>query len=92
MKYIRQRQLPHDFTYMWNPENKVNTQNRNRHTDTQNRLIVATWEGSEGGWVKKVKGLRSTDWQLQNSHRGMWYSMGAIFNNTVVTMHGAMWV
>ena len=42
--------------------------------------------------MKKVKGLRSTHWQLQNSHRNVKYSMGNIVNNIVITMCGARWV
>ena len=57
---------------MWNLKNKkkTNKQNRNRLTDTENRLMVARVGEGWGNWVKKVKGLRSTNWQLQNSHRG----------------------
>ena len=36
-------------------------QNRNRLLDIENRLMVARGEGV-GDWVKKGKGLRSTDW------------------------------
>ena len=39
--------------------------------------------------MKKVKGLRSTSWQLQNSHRDIKYSIGNIVNNIVITMSGA---
>ena len=50
----------------------MNEQNRNRLRDTENSLMAfgggggAGWGGT---WVYKVKGLRSTDSQLQNSHR-----------------------
>ena len=37
-----------------------------------------------GGWVKKVTGLRSINWLLQNSHRDIKYSIGNIINNTVI--------
>ena len=43
----------------------MNKQNRNRLIDTENILTVARWEG---GLVKKVKELRSTNWLLQNSN------------------------
>ena len=42
-------------------------------------------------WVKKVKGLRSTSWWLQNSHGNVKYSAGNRVNNTVITMDGARW-
>ena len=34
----------YDFTYMWNPENKINKQNRNKLVDTENISLVAKWE------------------------------------------------
>ena len=40
-----ERQLPYDFTYMWNLMNKINKQNRNRLTDIENRLIAVKGEG-----------------------------------------------
>ena len=41
--------------------------------------------------MKKVKGLRSTDWQLQNSLRDVKYSVGNIVSNIVKTIFGARW-
>ena len=48
--------------------------------------------GCLGGWMKKGKGLRSTHWQLQNSHEDAKYSIGNIVNNTVIIMYGARWL
>ena len=45
-----------------------------------------------GDWEKKVKGLRRTNWKLQNSHRDVKHSTGNTVNNIVVTMYGARWV
>ena len=42
-----------------------------------------------GGLGEKVKGLRSTDWWLQNSHRDIKYSIGNTAHNIVITMCGA---
>ena len=42
-----------------------------------------------GGWVKNVKGLRSTNWQSQNSHGDVKYSLGKRVNNIVITLCGA---
>ena len=42
--------------------------------------------------MKKVKGLRSTSWQLQKSHRDVKYSTGNIVSNIVITINGARWV
>ena len=48
--------------------------------------------GGVDNWVKKVKGLKSTNWQLQNSHRDVKYSIGNIANNIVITVYGVRWV
>ena len=45
-----------------------------------------------GRWVKKVKGLRSTNWQLQNSQGDVKYCIENIVNNIVITMYGSMQV
>ena len=37
------------------------------------------------GWVKKVKGIRSTNWQLQNSPGDVKYSIGNTVNDIVTT-------
>ena len=37
-------------------------------------------------WVKKVKGLRSRDWQLQNSHGDVKSNMGNVVSNIVITV------
>ena len=57
----RERQIPYDFTYIWNLKNKINKQNRNR---LKNREQADGCQRGMGfrGRVKKVKGLRSTDW------------------------------
>ena len=38
-----------------------------------------------GDSVKKAKGLRSTNWQLQNSHGDVKYSTGNIVNDTLMS-------
>ena len=52
------------------------------------RLNIDRREGI-GRLSEKVRSLRSIDWQLQNSHGDVKYSMGNIVNNTVITMYGA---
>ena len=42
--------------------------------------------------MKKEKGLRSTNWQLQNNHRDVKYSVGNVVNNIVLIMYGVTWV
>ena len=65
----------------------MNKQNRNRLTDTENRLVVARAERAGG----KVKGLRGTDWQLQNGRGDVKGSRGDMVDNTVVPKPGARW-
>ena len=45
-----------------------------------------------GGWAKKVKGLRSTNSLLQNSHEDVKYSIGNLVNNIPIIMYGVRWV
>ena len=53
---------------------KINKQNRSGVIDTENILMLSRWKGM-GEWAKKVKGLGSTNWQLQNSHGDIKYSI-----------------
>ena len=45
-KSDRERQIPYDFTCMWNLKNKINE--RNKLIDTENISMVAKWEGGGG--------------------------------------------
>ena len=73
---------------MRNLKSKINKQNRNRLTDTENRLITARWEGF-GRLGETGAGIRGTNWQLQNSHEDVRYSIGNVVNNIVITKYGA---
>ena len=53
--------------------------------------MVVRGEGL-GGRGEKAKGSRSADWQLQNGHGDVKYSLGNMVSNTVVTVCGAGWV
>ena len=44
---------------MWNLMKKQTNKQNRKHIDTKNRLRVAR---RLGDWVKRLKGLRSTDW------------------------------
>ena len=44
------------------------------------------------GWVKKVKGIRSTNWQLQNSPGDVKGSIGTADHNILITVGGIGWV
>ena len=48
--------------------------------------------GGLGVWAKKVKGLRSTNWWLQNSDGDVKYSTGNRVNNIVLAMYRIRWV
>ena len=54
--------------------------------------MVAREEGGLKGWVQKVKGLRITDWQSQNSHGDVKYSRENIVTNTVTTVNSNWWI
>ena len=49
-KWDWERQLSHGIVYTWNLKKKkrykwIYKQNKNRHTDIENTLIVTKWEG-----------------------------------------------
>ena len=41
--------------------------------------------------MKKVKGLRSANCQLQSSYGDVKYSIGKLVNNIVIAMYSARW-
>ena len=43
-----ERQIPYDFTYIWNLKNKLTKYSRNRHITTENKLVVARGEVGRG--------------------------------------------
>ena len=57
-KSDRKRQIPYDFTHMWNLKIKINKQSRNRRIDAEIRMMAVR----RVGWVKEAKGLRRTNW------------------------------
>ena len=64
---------------------------RTNKTETDSEIQLS--EGEQlGRRVEKGKGLRSINWELQNSHRDVKYSIGNVVNNIVITMDGARWV
>ena len=60
--FSQKRQIPYDCTCMWKYKEKYRQTNK---TETDSLIQKTDWwlpEGREvGDWVKKVKGLRSTD-------------------------------
>ena len=67
--------MPYGFTCMWNLKNKINKQAEQKQAyRNREHLEVCQWEGF-GEMDEKVKGLISTNWQLQNSHGVVKYSV-----------------
>ena len=68
-KSERERQIPHDFTYMWNLKNNMKDQTKQKQTHRyREQTDGCQLEEGFRGWVRKVKGVRNTNWQLENSH------------------------
>ena len=82
-----ERQISYDFIYMWNLKKNINGQTKQKQTH-RHRGQTEDWQRREGlgNCVKKVKGLRSTDWQLQNSRGDAKYSTGSTVNNSVIAI------
>ena len=54
---------------MWNLKNKINEQTKQKKTLGYREHLDGCQMGwVVGGWVKNVKGFRSTNWQLQSGH------------------------
>ena len=51
--------------------------------------MVARRERGRGGWMKKVSGLTSANWQSENSHGNVKYSIRNTVNNIGITMYSA---
>ena len=78
---------------MWNLKNKINEQTKEKNT----RKCRVHFNGYPMGGglvvsVKKLKGLRSTNWQLQNSGEDVKCSIGSIVNSVIIIMYGVRWV
>ena len=55
--------MPGDFTYMWNLKNNINQQAEQKQTHRYRERFYGYQMGERlGGWVKKLKGCRSTNW------------------------------
>ena len=73
---ISQKEIAYNLTYEWNLKNIKSKQTKQKQTHSyREQVAVARWDGCWGRWVEKVKGLRSTHWWIQNSHRDVKYTM-----------------
>ena len=78
---------------MWNLKNKINEQTKQKQTYRyREQTGGCQMGGMREDWMKKVKRLRSTKWQLQNSHGDVKYSVENTVINVVITVYGARWV
>ena len=78
---------------MWNLKYKINEKKKQKQTHRYREQTDGYQRG--GGlrdWVKQAKKLRSTNWQLQNSHGDVKYSIENIAKNIVISMYGTRWV
>ena len=66
-----------------------NKQTKQKQSYRYRKQTDGCQRGGVGGWAKKVKGLRSTNWQLQTSHGDGKYSLRNTVNNITITMYGA---
>ena len=68
-----------------NPKSKINEQADPKHNCRYRECFNGCqMEGELGQCAKKVKGLRSTNWLLQNSHWDVKYGIGNIVNNNLI--------
>ena len=73
-------------------KNKINEQAEQKQTHRyREHFDGCQMGGGLGRWVKKVKGLRNTDWLLQNSHGDVKHNTENIVNDILITMYGARW-
>ena len=85
-KSDRERQIPYDFTYMWNIKSKISKQTKQKQTHRYREQIEGWQMGRVwGGWVKEVKGLRSTNCSHGTVTRN-------IVSGIIMAMHGISWV
>ena len=69
---------------MWNPKTKINERTEQKQTPRYGEGTDGCQQAGSWGLNEKVKGLRSTNWQLQNSHGDADYS---VINNIVLIMY-----
>lgn len=75
---------------MYNLKSKTNQQKIQKQIPTyRHQIDDCQMGGGLGVWVKNVKGPRSTNWQLQNSHSDVKFSLGNTVSNVVIPMCGA---
>ena len=83
VKLVGERQILHDFIYVWNLKNKQ-TNEQNRLIDTGNKLFARRGRG--WGKAKEVRRLRGTNYKISKS----WVcnvQLGNTVNNVVITSH-----
>ena len=69
----------------------MNRQNRNRLTDTENRLMVAR-RRAFGELGEKGEGTKKSRSVVIKDSRDVKYSIGNIVNNNIIIRYGTHWV
>ena len=54
----RERQMPYDFTYMWNLENKINEQTKQQQTHKYRQQTDGCQMEGDWGLCEKVEGIK----------------------------------
>ena len=84
-KSIRERKIQYNFTYIGNLKTKITDKlNRNKVTDTENKLTVAVWER---GWGMggRSEGIKKCRLPVTKGRGDVKYSVGDTVNNIAVT-------
>ena len=85
-------QNSYNYGNVWNLKKKHEQRKQKQTHRHRKQMDGCQMQDVLGRWVKKVKGLRSTYWWLQDSHRDVEYSIGNIIHNIIVTSLSVRWV
>ena len=89
-KSDRERQIPCDFTYMWNLKNKIIEQNSKLQIQMTNWWLPGRedwWDGCKGVGVKMYRLS-----YIKTAMGGVKYSIGNIVHSLVITVCGVRWM
>lgn len=85
-------QAEEDKCHMWNPKNTTHKQAEQKQMHGHRTAASCQSEGAWSGWVQKAEGQIRTHWLLENSDEDVKSSIGNTASDTVIIMHGALWV
>lgn len=84
-----ERQIPRDFTYLWNLKHNKWTKNREKNSWIQTTNWSWPAVRAFGGLGGKVKRIKIPNRQLQKRHEAEKYCKHSLVNNIVKTTYGA---